>query len=658
MAQDGPKWSRVERYLAGVVSVAVVFALKRNVASLGHDPQLLFLAAVMAAAVFGGLGPGLLATAAGALIQAWYFMAPVASLRVAEFHDQVGVAGFTAEGVVIALLAEALHRARKRATETSRLLGEARAELERRVDQRTAELARAEVAKDAVYEVLGRLAQGCQVVGFDWTYRYLNDTAALQAKRPKEELVGRTMMECFPGIDRTPMFRLLAECMERRTAGSMDNEFDFPDGSKGYFVLSFIPSPEGMCILSTDVTERRRLEEQLRQAQKMEAIGLLAGGVAHDFNNLLSVILSYCDMLALDLDPADPKSGDVEEIRKAGARAADLTRQLLAFSRQQVLQPKTLEVNAVVEGMAKMIRRLVGEDIQLSLRLAPRGMVKCDPGQLEQVIMNLVVNARDAMPDGGKLAIEVDDVTLDAAYVKAHPGSAAGRHVLLAVRDSGVGMDAATQSRIFEPFFTTKGVGKGTGLGLSTVYGIVQQSGGSIAIDSRPGKGSVFEVYLPWSDEPADVATPAPVMAPHPNTETVLLVEDEGQVRGLLVAILERAGYRVLVSAGADEAIEVSRKVPGAIDLLLTDLVMPGLNGRELAKRLAAKRPATKVIFMSGYTGEAIGRHGVFEAGVAFVQKPITPAALLARVRDVLDAPGFTLSAGDGEAREPAPPPP
>ena len=387
-----------------------------------------------------------------------------------------------------------------------------------------------------------------------------------------------------------------------------------------------------------DITNQRQLEAQLAQAQKMEAIGRLAGGVAHDFNNLLTVILSYSELLLEDLPAGSSDRDDVTQIRKAAQGASELTGQLLAFSRQQVLQPKVVDLNAAVSGMERLLTRVLPEDIKLRCTTASdTGTIRVDPGQLEQVIMNLAVNARDAMPTGGLLTIETANVDLDAAYLQGHALAKPGRYVMLAVTDTGTGMDAATQARIFEPFYTTKEIGKGTGLGLATVQGIVQQSGGFIWVYSEPDHGTVFKIYLPRVDEPAstgDAATAAQTRG----TETVLVVEDVPAVRAVTREMLKRYGYNVLEAADGPTALQLAAAYAEPIHLLLTDVVMPEMNGRDLADRIQAARPATRVLFMSGYTDDAVVRHGILQDGIAYLQKPFTPASLATKVREVLGA--------------------
>ena len=395
-------------------------------------------------------------------------------------------------------------------------------------------------------------------------------------------------------------------------------------------------------VLVEDITERKLLEAQFRQAQKMEAVGRLAGGIAHDFNNLLTAILGSAELLLDTLAPEAPEREDLEEIRKAAKRAGELTRQLLAFSRQQVLAPQVLDLNVLVANMEKLLRRLIGEDIELRTALArDLEAVKADSSQLEQVIVNLAVNSRDAMPQGGRLTIETANVELDQAYAEQHFPAQPGSYVLLAVSDTGTGMDAATMSRIFEPFFTTKETGKGTGLGLATVYGVVKQSGGYIWVYSEPGQGTSFKVYLPRVTEAPQPAPAAPTRAAAlMGSETVLLVEDDEMVRNLARRMLEARGYTVLSASRGEDALGVVERHDGPIDLLVTDVVMPGMSGRSVAQRLLGLRPGLKVLYLSGYTDDAIVRHGMLEPGIAFLQKPFSADALARKVREVLDAPG------------------
>jgi PAS domain S-box-containing protein len=400
--------------------------------------------------------------------------------------------------------------------------------------------------------------------------------------------------------------------------------------------------PVGVQGIARDVTVRKQLEEQLRQSQKMEAIGQLAGGVAHDFNNLLTAINGYASLTLQQLEANHPLRSYLEEIKKAGDRAASLTRQLLAFGRKQILQPRALNLNDIVSDMNKMLRRLIGEDIRFATKLASKlKPVRADPGQIEQVLLNLVVNARDSMPQGGSLTIETDNVELDREYANQHVGVQPGHFAVLAVSDTGTGMDEETQSRIFEPFFTTKAKDKGTGLGLSTVYGIVKQSGGNIWVYSEPGHGTALKVYFPALDSPQEQLGHIPAESEvRGGSETILLVEDEEIVRRLARRILEQTGYEVLEASHGEEAVRLCGVHAKPIHLLLTDVVMPGTSGKEVADRLSSMRPEIKVLFMSGYTDEAIVHQGVLNSSVEFIQKPFTLAALSRKVREVLDSNG------------------
>ncbi len=393
-------------------------------------------------------------------------------------------------------------------------------------------------------------------------------------------------------------------------------------------------------LLSTigrDLSRERELEEQFRQSQKMEAIGRLAGGVAHDFNNLLSVILGFSALVAGRLEPENPAQKDLEEVRRAAERAAALTRQLLAFSRKQILQVRVLNLNEVVTEMQPMLRRLVDERIQLAvLPSSQLATVKGDPNQLQQVLLNLVVNARDAMPDGGLLAVEVDLVELDTVQAAGELDLAPGRYATITVTDTGHGMDPQTRRHVFEPFFTTKRLGQGTGLGLSTVFGVMRQSGGGIQLESEPGKGTTFRLFFPFTDEPVRLPPPSTVVSRPARRAVILVTEDDPQLRGMVSTTLSRAGYEVLTAGDPLEALQTAQMHNGRIDLLLTDVVMPRMNGKQLADELLLRRPETAVLFMSGYTEDTIVHHGVLDDGVDFIAKPLTPGQLLVAIQEVL----------------------
>ena len=418
----------------------------------------------------------------------------------------------------------------------------------------------------------------------------------------------------------------------------------WPDGSvrwvasAGRIMLGAHGEPIHGAGTSMDVTSRRSLEEQNHQAQKMEAVGRLAGGVAHDFNNLLTAILGYCELLLETSTLSEPDRADILEIQQAGGRAAGLTRQLLAFSRKQIIEPTVLGLNALVSDIRPALERLIGEDIELVVRLGPAlPAVNADRGQAEQVVMNLAANARDAMPHGGTLTIETASVALDERYAKAHPNVKEGSYVVLTVSDTGTGMTPEVQARLFEPFFTTKEPGKGTGMSMATVHGIVMRSGGSVSVSSEVGKGTTFEVYFPSADVVESAAAAASAARLHFGGETVLLVEDSEGLRELAQRLLARQGYTVIVAANPEEALRLFDENV-AIDLVLTDVVMPGASGPALAKQLMERRPGVKVIYMSGYTEDVITQHGVLQPGIAFLHKPFTSDTLGRKIRDVLDA--------------------
>jgi two-component system cell cycle sensor histidine kinase/response regulator CckA len=456
-----------------------------------------------------------------------------------------------------------------------------------------------------------------------------------------EDVIGRPATEFVAEESRETVQRQIVEGIE----GTYEHVGKRKDGRKILLEATAkahtIGGRPGRITAFRDLTEKRLLEAQFRQAQKMEAVGRLAGGVAHDFNNLLTVIASCSELLLQDLEASDPHRQDLEEIRKAAMTAATLTHQLLAFSRQQVLESKVLNLNEIVTGAEKMLRRVIGEDVELVTTLAlDAGRVRADAGQIEQVIMNLAVNARDAMPDGGSLIIETMNVELSDEYVREHFPVTPGRYVMLAFSDSGLGMDEPTKARIFEPFFTTKEAGKGTGLGLATVYGIVKQSGGFTWVYSEPGRGTTFKIYLPRVEEVAESVETGPRPEPGRGVETVLVVEDAAAVRAIARQVLERQGYTVVEAPDGQTALFLATRHHGPIHLLLTDVVMPGMSGRQLAERLKGVRPDLKIVYMSGYTDDAVMRLGVLERQVAYLQKPFTPEGLVRKVREVLDSSG------------------
>jgi len=405
-------------------------------------------------------------------------------------------------------------------------------------------------------------------------------------------------------------------------------------------IVNYISISKNITELLKLQEEKEKLQAQFLQSQKMEAIGVLAGGIAHDFNNLLNVINGYCELVLEELAPNDPKRDDLEKISQAGQHAASLTSQLLAFGRKQILQPEVFDLNTIIDQMSSMLRRLISESIELVTITQPGlGRINADPGQIQQIIMNLAVNARDAMLEGGSLTIETADVNFDEEYVREHPTVKAGPYVMLAISDNGSGMDADTKSHLFEPFFTTKQKGKGTGLGLSTVYGIVKQSNGVIWVYSEPGKGTTFKVYFPRAEGAVSrIAEKGRLEQGTGGTETLLIAEDESSVRALTARILRERGYTILEASNGKEAQDIAEKYAGEIHLVLTDVVMPEMSGRELVFRLTAARPGIKALFVSGYTDNAIVHQGVLDAGVAFLQKPFTIESLALKVREVIDS--------------------
>ena len=508
------------------------------------------------------------------------------------------------------------------------------------------ERSRSEAAIRFQAQLLNAVQQAVVATDPDGVVIFWNKFAELLYGWTAEEAVGGTIQELTP----SPFLREHGpEILERGAAGgSWTGEFLVQGKSGKAFPALLTTSPVldergtvlGFVTVSIDLTERRNLEEQFRQSQKMDAVGRLAGGIAHDFNNLLTVIRLNTEIIMEGFDPTDPRSEDVKQIRSAAERASGLTRQLLAFSRKQILQPRVLDMNSVVGNVEPMLRRLIGEDVTITSNCSARGYVVADPGQLDQVLVNLVVNARDAMPQGGRITIETKNVELDENYTSEHAPVVAGRYVMLSVADNGVGMNRDTKEHAFDPFFTTKEAGKGTGLGLATVYGIVKQSGGYVWIYSEPGLGTTLKLYFPEVSASAAFTTSEHRAAPRDTklaSETILLVEDEEAVRGLTSRILEKQGYRVIAAQHGREAMEIASKESGRIDLVLTDVVMPGMNGRGLVERLTGIRPRIKSLYMSGYTDDDIIRRGFIEPSRSFLQKPFTSDNLLQTVRKVLD---------------------
>jgi len=537
---------------------------------------------------------------------------------------------------------EELCRLNERLEDSKRVVEEHAHNLEAEVHKRTEALRE---TNDFLSALIKASPAAITVLDADGNVTLWNPSAERIFGWQADEVVGRPL-PTIPPEKREEHRALREQVMQEGRFKTIDVIRHKKDGSLIHINLSTAPLRDakgdicGIMGIMVDITERKQLEEQLRQAQKMEAIGQLTGGIAHDFNNMLTVIMGYSELTLHSLRPDDPARVNVEQIEQAGERASLLTRQLLAFGRKQVLQPKVLDLNAVLTNLDQMLQRLIGEDIDLVTVLAPGvGRVHADPSQVEQVIMNLAVNARDAMPRGGKLTIETANVELDDAYARRHGPVQPGAYVLLAVSDTGCGMDRDTQARIFEPFFTTKEPGKGTGLGLSTVYGIVKQSGGYIWVYSEVGRGTTFKIYLPRVEAVAKAVEPSrEATGSVRGSETILLVEDDAGIRALVRQVLAQSGYQVLEAHHGKHAIQICEQHAGPIHLLVTDMVMPEMSGTETAGHLTSLRPDLKVLFLSGYADEAVHRHGMLAAGANFLPKPFTPAVLARKVREVLDA--------------------
>jgi PAS domain S-box-containing protein len=613
-----PTRDPILRYGVAVLSTTLALIPALLFSDVSESRLAVFAVAVMVSAWYGGWKPGLVATSFALTVSAYYSLA--GPHTPSEYRQAViRLALFVTVAVLICWFNGALRAAQE---------GLRRSESNFR-----------SLVTNAPYGICR-----CDSLG-----HLVDVNPALVASlgySSAAELMGRNLSTLY--ADGQQWFVLADYLRTQQEFKGVDCEWARKDGSTTAVRLSGRAISDekkniSFEIFSEDVTERRALEQQLRQSQKMEAIGRLAGGIAHDFNNLLMVISGYSEFLLERLGPDPSLRGPAKEIATAAERATSLTRQLLAFSRKQMLAPKVLDLNAVVTENLKMLTRLIGEDIDLVMIPGPElGAVKADPGQIEQVILNLAVNARDAMPHGGRLTIETSNVTLDEAYARLHSPVQPGDYTMLAITDTGVGMDSDTQSHIFEPFFTTKGT-KGTGLGLSTVYGIVKQSGGYIWVYSEQGKGTSFKIYMPHVtvEEVAAVEQPAAAAAAtvpaEAARETVLVVEDEVNLRRLTRQFLENQGYTVLEASDGAAAVQICVAHQGIIHLLLTDVIMPGMNGRELAQRVSEIRPNMKVLYMSGYTENAIGHNGTLDAGITLLQKPFTLHALKAKVREVLD---------------------
>ena len=478
------------------------------------------------------------------------------------------------------------------------------------------------------------------VAGFDGYFKQLNPVWSRLLGWTNEELLSKPYSELVHPDDRAGLAAVEQRILHGELIRGYENRYRCRDGAYRWFSWNAIPVTEHRLIygITRDVTEEKRLEEQFRQAQKMEAVGQLASGVAHDFNNLLTVINGYAEILLGGLSPADPKRDQLTQVLEAGQRANELTSQLLAFSRKAIVEPKVLDVNHVLESSARMLRRLIGEDVRLDTNLAHVPPIRIDPGQLEQVFMNLAVNARDAMPGGGRLLIATEVVDHPDVLPTASGEVGPGRYVRVSVTDTGGGMPPEVLTRIFEPFFTTKGPGRGTGLGLATVYGIVRQAGGAITVESEPGRGTTFRILLPVVTEALTGPKSGVITVAPRGTETVLVAEDENRVRDVAVSMLEMQGYTVLAAESGAEALRVASEHPGPIHVLLTDVVMPDLGGRALAEAVRGRWPGIRVLYMSGYTDDAVIRSGVEAARDWFIQKPFTPLSLARRVRELLDA--------------------
>jgi len=611
-----PARAPILRYGVAVLSTLLALIPTLFFSDLAESRLVVFAVAVMVSAWYGGWKPGLAATSFALTVSAYYSFA--GDQTPSEYRRAIAhLTLFFAVALLICWFNAALRSAQE--------------------SLRRSESNFRSLVMNAPYGI-------CRCNSFGILQDANPALVAMFGYSSSAELTGRHLGSLY--ADAQQWFQIADYLRARKEFNNLTIDCLTRNGSPIAVRISgrVIPNgPDGnnFEIFMEDITETRMLELQLHQAQKMEAIGRLAGGIAHDFNNLLMVISGYSEFLLERLGPDPRLRGPAQEISNATRRATSLTRQLLAFSRKQILAPKVLDLNEVVTENLKMLTRMIGEDIDLVMVPAPAvGAVRADPGQIDQVIMNLAVNARDAMPQGGKLTIETANVTLDENFARTHQPVVPGDYVMLSISDTGVGMDSETQSRIFEPFFTTKGA-KGTGLGLSTVYGIVKQSGAYIFVESQPQRGTSFRAYFPRADvreEPVPAQENLGLPSAERGQETILLVEDEPNLRRLAQQYLEKQGYRILEAEDGAAALQIVSGHQGKIDLLLTDVVMPGMNGRELATQITAQRPEVRVLYMSGYTENAIGHDGLLEAGINLLQKPFSLPALKERVRELLDS--------------------
>ncbi len=491
-----------------------------------------------------------------------------------------------------------------------------------------------------------QMVEGLQIIDREWRYIYMNEAAARHGRHNKESLINRTMMECYPGIEKTMMFEHLKSVMRGEGVRRIENQFIYEDGSTCWFELFFEPHSNGVLIRSVDISERKLLEEQFRQAQKLEAIGQLAGGIAHDFNNQLAVMLAYCEMAQIEcakhkeLASSTSLNRSIEKILNAINKSSSLTKQLLTFGRRQMLDIKVTNLNTILEDMRGALSKILGDSVTVSYDLSKElRNVNVDRNQFEQALLNLCINSRDAMPEGGTLSVTTENVSLDEEFVRLHPGTLAGSNVLVSIADSGHGMDLAVLKRVFEPFFTTKKHGFGTGLGLAMVHGFITQSNGAVVAESEVGKGTTFKIYLPAvsltsSHKKKEAQSKAPQER---GDETLLLVEDHQQLGQVYKDACEAAGYKVILASDAKRAETLMREHRDSINLLLTDIMLPQAHGGELAKRLKEIKPDLKVIFMSGYAETSILDGGLLKSGSILLQKPISLQNLLEMLRRVLD---------------------